>query len=372
VMSLPHMALLAWRCVYEGPANVTGHPSPAAQGEPATVLSYFGSEVVVRCPLPPGWRASAAVPLELSLRPGNPEAARAGWALEGLRLCPRAPVKRKRIAVCSQPMYDMAGREDQLVQWLEYHRQEAGVEHFFLYDNDGSLARTVEPYVTGGLATYFRRWPQHFGEDLELLHGRGAFPARAADPDAPRRYPSALSPQAEVHCLFRTRYEVDYTIFLHSVDAYLSWPGDEGGMPALLKRLDPVRSELAAISVQYVPMGGPPQPDAPLIIERFIFRSDHKFVVWETPDADEDEVESRWEAAQPLVVPENVVAVVGSHWARGRPGTVHAEADWTEARIYHYMDLVGPRCIKCTTADASMLPAAARLRERLALRAGAL
>merc|ERR1712216_870405 len=122
--------------------------------------------------------------------------------------------------------------------------------------------------------------------------------------------------------------------------------------------------ELAAGAFPYISMGGAPQPNTRLIIDRFLKRGDQPPVLW-TLEHSDVEVDGWLQAAQPLVVPENVVSVVGSHWARGRPGTVHVQADWEEARIHHYVDLISQRCRRCTLHETGMRMAAARLSERL-------
>jgi len=106
-------------------------------------------------------------------------------------------------------------------------------------------------------------------------------------------------------------------------------------------------SQLASVSFKYISVGGTVFPgisgETPsrIIIERFRFRNDKegRYVAWSMNSADEN-VDTWLHAAQPLVVPENVISIVGSHWARGRPGTIHVEVDWKEARIHHYVDLV--------------------------------
>ena len=74
-LSMPHVALLGWRCVFQGHAG---------EAEEATVLSYYGTEWIVRCPVPTSLHTSS--PFVLSLVPGNKMLQLAGWTLEGLRL----------------------------------------------------------------------------------------------------------------------------------------------------------------------------------------------------------------------------------------------------------------------------------------------
>lgn len=59
-------------------------------------------------------------------------------------------------------LYDLAfvailkSEGDYLKEWLEYHLA-AGVEHFYLYDNDSpdNQAEVAKPYVEAGLVDYF-------------------------------------------------------------------------------------------------------------------------------------------------------------------------------------------------------------------------
>eukprot|EP00927_Polykrikos_kofoidii_P018546 TRINITY_DN18606_c0_g1_i1.p1 TRINITY_DN18606_c0_g1~~TRINITY_DN18606_c0_g1_i1.p1 ORF type:complete len:796 (-),score=111.19 TRINITY_DN18606_c0_g1_i1:263-2650(-) len=371
-LSLPHVALLDWRCKFRGDSG-----APAA----ATVLNYYGTEVLVRCSLPAS--IDDASPMVLSLLPFNPADSAVGWALEELHFCPEVepPRKRWRVSVCGQPMYGIGGREEELRQWIEYHRMEVGVEHFFLYDNDGSLASAVEAYVADGVVTYLPRWAQHFSTSLQVLTlGPVGVDVRASLRNwnaTPKMYPSALSTQAETHCLFHTRYISDYTLFLHSLDAYLSVsPGGGegkyavlpvmGGLGDFLASLERAgsRDDLAAVAFPYIAVGGKPMKDARLVIERFQHVGSQPVVRWHL--GANHEVEPWLQAAEPIVVPENVVSIVGSHWARGRPGTIHVTADeFKDGRIHHYVDMIKPRCIECTIFDGSMRAAAERLRKRL-------
>lgn len=404
-MSLPHASLVGWRCAFQG-----GPREPAA----ATVLSYYGTEVVVRCPVPTQ-AGFGGTPMHLSLVPGNPAPQARGWALEGLHLCTDDTVaaadgggasraaasvvaipRRWRLVLCGQPMYGIRGREDELRQWLEYHRREVGVEHFFLYDNDGSLADGLAPYIAEGLVSYIKGWPGVFSPAMEAVHNEGVAEFREGRPK--ERYPSALSTQAETHCLFQARYAADYALFLHSLDAYLAFPlataadrpetaysegggaasggsTDTGGLRELMTGFDRsgARETLASVAFRYVSYGGPPRGpprrgadlDGGLLnIERFEHRGQQQIVKW-SMDTFDANVDSWLEAVQPLVVPENVVSVVGSHWARGRPGTIHVEVDMEEARIHHYVDLLKQRCRQCTVLDPALRGPAARLRQRM-------
>merc|ERR1712083_691127 len=109
-------------------------------------------------------------------------------------------------------------------------------------------------------------WPRTFGNTMDMLHSEGLLDARG-EHGSPQQFPSGLSTQAETHCLFRARYSSDYVLFLHSLDAYLSFTGqdvqdltarDFQSLPDLLASIDraAVRDELAAIAFEYVSIGG--------------------------------------------------------------------------------------------------------------------
>ena len=64
------------------------------------------------------------------------------------------PAARRLLTACLGAAWNVPSRA--LVEWLEYHTL-LGVEHFFLYDNDGSLAEVVEAKLgSPGLATESR------------------------------------------------------------------------------------------------------------------------------------------------------------------------------------------------------------------------
>lgn len=355
-LSMPHAALLDWHCDFGLPG----------EKDPATVLSYYGTELIVRCPLPDEFDSSSST-ISLSLEPANPSVEAAGWALRGMSFCPGQGEHRprRRLALCGQPMYSLKGREDELLQWVEYHSSELGVDTFFLYDNDGSAAATLRPFLAANSVRYFPRWPAEFGRHYEAIHVSGGRVVRQQDGNL-TRFPSGLSTHAETHCLFHTRFNYDYAIFVHSVDAYVLWQEGRAGLQGFLDEL-PVaaRRQLAGVQISYQAVGGPPVLGTRLVIERFQYRGPGTNLVW-TMDLKDVKVDTGLDAAQPLVVPENVVAVVGSHWARGRPGTIHVQPSVSEARIHHYLDLLSPRCQLCEEPEFGMREPARRLRRRLA------
>lgn len=93
------------------------------------------------------------------------------WRPEPVYLCPR-PRPRPRLSACSAPLHD-AQRIHELMphaveDWLNYHLF-IGVEHFTLFDSDGSYAPFLQPFVERGLVTYHGRFPYKVAPKLGLL-----------------------------------------------------------------------------------------------------------------------------------------------------------------------------------------------------------
>ncbi|CAJ1433801.1 unnamed protein product [Effrenium voratum] len=87
-----------------------------------------------------------------------------GWDLVDLPVQILSEPPRGLLAACAAPFSGMRKFSDALRQWLEYHFQ-LGLEHFFLYDYDGSLASSVE----SSRVSYFPFFAQHFGEKLHIV-----------------------------------------------------------------------------------------------------------------------------------------------------------------------------------------------------------
>eukprot|EP00434_Breviolum_minutum_P028948 symbB.v1.2.025606.t1/scaffold2446.1/size186988/5 len=137
------------------------------------VVSYSGTVALIRC------RFELPVenqPMTLTITSTNQALRAAGWSLrgrlDGLRLCPFQPLVpvvklgrkstyTRKLVVCSEVLYGLKGPyKSQLVRhWLEYHRL-IGVDHFVIYDRDGSLEidGVLQPYILNGYVTYFPRF----------------------------------------------------------------------------------------------------------------------------------------------------------------------------------------------------------------------
>lgn len=70
---------------------------------------------------------------------------------------------KRKITVCSQVLYGLNFPEAERIvrEWILYH-QLVGVDHFVIYDRDGSLKQVLSPYIRSGYVTYYPRWAKTF------------------------------------------------------------------------------------------------------------------------------------------------------------------------------------------------------------------
>eukprot|EP00435_Cladocopium_sp_Y103_P002749 s996_g1.t1 len=247
----PQSYLTQWSCSMEDGTLAV------SQG----VVSYSGTVALLRCRFAAVPSRRQPVTLTVS---STVEALRAaGWSLSGLRLCPfqplepvvptpgpsRSPYARK-LVVCSEVLYGLKGTyKSALVRhWLEYHRL-IGVDHFVIYDRDGSLEvdGVLQPYILNGYVTYFPRFSYFaLSEQHDAVHAKLGLPSAAA-PDA----------QAASHCLFMQRGLAEWVSFLHSPDEYLSNERGLRHVEEVLGFLRPLREKgLAALDVREAQLAG--------------------------------------------------------------------------------------------------------------------
>lgn len=135
-------------------------------------------------------------------------AARRGHALQRIRI--EAPVHTLACVTCFR------AEDHYLAEWLEYHRC-VGVDHVYLYDNDGGerARRIYARYVEAGFVTV-HRWP---ARPKSLLHGN--FKVRC--------YP---------HCIAHHRDECVWLLKI-DVDEFLVPVDGAGDVKDALRRYDP-------------------------------------------------------------------------------------------------------------------------------------
>ncbi|CAJ1403405.1 unnamed protein product [Effrenium voratum] len=327
----PQSYLTSWRCHLGGHLAVGG------------VVSYSGTVALVRCRFP----TAPAGKAELAIESSVPSLRAAGWSLTGIKLCPfepLLPVPRfnepassyaRKLTVCSEVLYGLSGPYKSLMvkHWLEYHRL-LGVDHFVLYDRDGSLQGDgiLDPYILNGYVTYFPRFSLYaLSEHHDLIHAGDGWPSAAA-PDA----------QAASHCLFMQRGLSEWVSFLHSPDEYLSNSQGLRHVESILGPLRPKRAQgLAAVDVTAIyftrsqhrkPQG--PVRKSPWLFGRYVYRASEPLHLkdWGSPVAG---FLNRF--GSPLVNPERVGDLVSAHYPRPSAGSLYLDdvpMDFVRANHY--------------------------------------
>eukprot|EP00439_Symbiodinium_sp_Y106_P055982 s240_g7.t2 len=346
--TVPKSFLLAWTAALEGDAG-------SALAE-CSATSAFGTDVVLRCAISSQALRSCGEIRTMQLSAG-------AWRVGGIRLCgagetpalldvlPDPP--SRRLTVCSGVMFnagqripEFPGGSSLLRQWLDFH-EELGVDHFVLYDSDGSAAPEVEGRQ--GKVTYFPQWPSRLSAKLGEI---------SVTPHCRH----CLSVLAEAHCLFRNRGLSSWVITLHSFDAYLapapSWGSGAGALERILHHLDKHRHQIGTVPLAMVEFGGTPR-NSSLLVERFQLRAPQPMQVLAKIGRGNPRDES-WlnHPGVTLRNPENVWGVL-DHYARSVPGATDVEMPHELLRVNHYVDIFGQRCSSrfwhCTFPDAGLL-----------------
>ncbi|CAJ1374210.1 unnamed protein product [Effrenium voratum] len=210
--TLPQSFLMHWECSFgldNGTEQFDHHH--------AASTSLSGFTLITACRVPQGtassrlWtetRASAGIELQL----------RSAWAPEPLRLCPR-PRVRRALAACSAPLHD-AERVHEILphaleDWLNYHFA-IGIEHFTVFDTDGSYEPYLRRFVDVGLVSYRGRFPGLVAPKLGLAS------AGLKRPEQQRRM--LMEPHALELCVWENRQVADWVVVVHSFEEYLHSP----------------------------------------------------------------------------------------------------------------------------------------------------
>lgn len=371
--TLPAAHLQHWRCELnppgEGPHTPVGH---------AVSISFSGFASITTCRIPKEFEASltgragtskdngrsGSVALELAL---TQDEGTQGWQPEALRMCRYPKPKRRKISACSAPLHN-ADRMHLIApylieDWINYHLL-IGIEHFTLFDTDGSYEPYVRSYVEKGLVTYYARWPTTLLPKVGLL----------ADGVAPKeRRPMLTEPQALDTCVWANRQVSDWVVVLHSFEEYLHSPRFSEDSPgiadaplvALLEawanEVPGGRSTVSIFELFQEPMGGPKQlRRSRSVISTWVHKRKSE-LAGKTGEALQhaSEVHSRpfaW-----IVDPLNVVHTA-VHLAQARAdGQAVLAVPPDLMRVNHYIDLGSnkSRCLEelggCEVEDKGML-----------------
>ncbi|CAE8611745.1 unnamed protein product [Polarella glacialis] len=391
----PQSLLMHWTCEI---TFISGYQRRSLS-VPAVVYSSRQEETLVQCWLDPRAWLDASEDFEaltVLLKPVRAEL-RPLWTVEEVPLCFRPrPLKRKRLAFCSRPKFGLWDQDSKsmLRQWMRYHHF-LGVEHFYLYDNDGSVEGAL-PWELKDSITYTSHWPKYFGRNYaDILSGsytcdqahRTADGRCQVNGSPNKKYDAMLSIPAYTHCLFHARGLVDFLAIAHSVDTYL---GTFGSLQNIHSHplMEAVRASketqnLALVAVSMLRYGGPVQTvnqstsRAGFPSVAIAFQHHEPEPMCSQAFMEFRPVRYMCENPEPLMVPEQILATTGEHWPVGRPGTLHVDCNFTVLHFKHYNSMsmifkqfgyyntIGLRqhCQTCVVEDKSMLWAEDLLRE---------
>mmetsp|Transcript_33377 Transcript_33377/g.93655 ORF Transcript_33377/g.93655 Transcript_33377/m.93655 type:complete len:491 (-) Transcript_33377:85-1557(-) len=165
-----------------------------------------------------------------------------------LEMCASRAAPRRQLTVCSQPLYGygaLAGVYAHFLRdWLQHHIR-LGVDHFFIYDADGTFAAALEPYVRRGAVSYQPFFGMRYGRIMRGMTGSGGAPLCAEH-------------HAYTHCLVHNAFRSDWVMLLHAPDEYISlgqFPHSPSRLAAVLsKNVYPWRAVTQTAWVYHVPL----------------------------------------------------------------------------------------------------------------------
>eukprot|EP00928_Gymnodinium_smaydae_P000040 TRINITY_DN1001_c0_g1_i1.p1 TRINITY_DN1001_c0_g1~~TRINITY_DN1001_c0_g1_i1.p1 ORF type:complete len:886 (+),score=185.37 TRINITY_DN1001_c0_g1_i1:99-2660(+) len=387
-LTYPDGHLFRWRLSLRAEEEVPSSSTRSGSSDACRSVSYFGYDSVLYCSLSvPADMVEGTRPLVFSLQAeAAGEVFAAASAAASSRLCPltaplELPAKPRapRIAACTQPLHGFnrlgARGQELLDEFLEYHLM-LGVEHFTIFDSDGSFEEPLRERVRQGVVEYVPRWPERFA-------GTGSVEANVSG-----ERPILLEVEAENFCVWRYRGRADWVAVLHSPDEFLFVPGD-------MESADPAASAAAAsegalrrfLSVLHGSSASARLPQVSHVeVRQALFGGNEEAATSESVTLPARFLHRAKDEELRATVPHTYIANVrhfaqgGVHPGRGRPeGTlgeqeppVVVEADPVhELRINHYIDALGTkRCgpALCGTLDESAAELATRLERRLEAR----
>jgi len=248
-------------------------------------------------------------------------------------------------------------------QWIEYHRL-VGIDHFRLYDVDGSMAGVIADFINEGLVGYVADWRDALNSAMGVAAriGRGNPGLLHGEFGTTNVFESVQ----KLHCMYSMRGRATWVINLNSYDEYLASSGGPFDVRTELKRFLAQHDSIAMINLPWMSFGGALQKDTSYAIEAYSLRGsppDTAPTYGGHPGPDVQYLNSL-EGSQ-VVNPDNVLAQ-HAEMTRGRPGSLHLEGNVDAfLRIQHYVDLHSERCENCFVRDDSALWALHVLRQRV-------
>ncbi|CAJ1355245.1 unnamed protein product [Effrenium voratum] len=212
---------------------------------------------------------------------------------------------RYSCAICPQPLYRLESNQQLLEDWLQYH-QRMGVQHWTIYDLDGSGA----PFLANRSGIEFiSNLPEILGSP-RLAEGN-------------RWNPICLEAIALTQCFWRYRGRSDLVFVLHSFDEFLmSGKHQQNGLPRFKSAI--AHENATVFRLPAVNYGGPSE-SSPHLPARFRWHTGKLY----------------WHVA--AAQPDHVLAVnTTSAW----PEPPRRMANFFQPellRVNHYIDALGPR-----------------------------
>ncbi|CAK0799261.1 unnamed protein product [Prorocentrum cordatum] len=294
------------------------------------LFSMSSYSLRVRCLVPSRFAFASKLEVSLALRE-----AKTGFTARLLvPLCRRTGRPLRNVTVCTKPLFksgELLEKDPDLIDnWIEYHRL-LGVDHFQIYDTDGSFSHSF-PNAVQGSVTYVGQFPALISEKFATLEKEG--------------FHSCLISQSYDHCFFENAQTSRWVLHLHAPDSYVHTTQPEmripTGLPEWLGRQesDVFHGRLCAVSLRAMWIGGQnatSNSDRP-VFARYQYR---------LPDALE-----AWNRSETIMRTSHTV-YLGGHkpLCNHRTYTLAAPSDsW---RMNHFVDMDRTRCEGCVVFDPS-------------------
>eukprot|EP00929_Paragymnodinium_shiwhaense_P079689 TRINITY_DN41541_c0_g1_i2.p1 TRINITY_DN41541_c0_g1~~TRINITY_DN41541_c0_g1_i2.p1 ORF type:complete len:516 (-),score=49.91 TRINITY_DN41541_c0_g1_i2:264-1811(-) len=262
-----------------------------------------------------------------------------------LRICQVPRPRRRRVSACANPLHDAARVHQSfphaVEDWLNYHKL-IGIEHFTLFDVDGSFAPYLKHFIEDGFVTYYDNWPRRLQKTFGDL---------ANNEEALGRRPLVANPHALDACLWANRQVSDWIVVVHNFEEYLHSPlhGEALDLGLVMGMFDQL-PQTVAVLLEQAPFGAGPMVDFAAVDRRSIFSA------FQHRPARQDTQSSFAYFATPL----NVVQT-HQHTVQPRAdGQAVLQLSPDFLRLNHYIDMGSnrPRCRElpsgCDVEDAGI------------------
>lgn len=266
--TLPAAHVAQWDCG----VRLAGAPAEASPSMAASTGSFSGFLSFTTCRVPESvaseLRTRAAAGMDAALEVWL-STRRGAWVPDPLRVCflPRHP--QRYLSACSATLHsadrihaiDPHATED----WLNYHIL-VGIEHFTIFDTDGSYEPYLRDFIERGYVTYHPRYPGQISPKLGLLA------AGLADPKLHRHM--LAEPHALDACVWENRQVSQWVAVVHSFEEYIHSEVVVGAlgrfnMRHMLEDWSQEKPQAAIFEMFQEPMGGEVKRGARSVLSRW-------------------------------------------------------------------------------------------------------